>query len=76
MHLRSIVLYLSRKLPSARVIHGNVVVILGPDAANYIPMTRWLREIAFISTVNEPSESPPTRDREEVDDVILLALAE
>jgi hypothetical protein len=76
MDFRSIVLYLRRKLPSARNVHGNVVNTLGPDAVNYATVTRWLREVAFISAVEEPSESPPTKDRDEVDDTILLVFAE
>jgi hypothetical protein len=39
-------------------------------------VTHWLREVAFVSAVEELFESPPTRDRDKVDDTILLALAE
>jgi hypothetical protein len=43
---------------------------------SYATLTRWLREVAFLSAVEEPPESLVTRNRDEVDDAILLVLAE
>jgi hypothetical protein len=39
-------------------------------------VTGWFREVAFVSTVEEPSASPPKPDRDEIDDGILPVLAE
>jgi hypothetical protein len=60
---------------SARAIHGNFVATLGPGTVRSVPVTRSLHGIAFISAVDESLISPPTRDRDNVDDAILLALA-
>jgi hypothetical protein len=74
MNLRSIILYLSRKLPSVMAIHGDAVAMLRFDAGSYATVIHWLREIVFVSAVEKSHESPPTRNRDEVNDVILLAL--
>jgi hypothetical protein len=74
MNLRSIVLYLSRKLPSVRAIHGDTVAMHRLDAISYATVIHWLHEIVFISAVEKPHESPPMRNRDEVNYVILLAL--
>jgi hypothetical protein len=76
MDFRSIILYLSRKLSTARDIHGDIIAMLRPDAVTYATMTRWLRKTTFISPIEESLESSLTRNRDEVDDAILLALAE
>jgi hypothetical protein len=42
----------------------------------YATVIRWLREIVFVSAVEESLEPLPTNDRDEVDDTTLLPLAE
>jgi hypothetical protein len=76
MHLRLIVLYLNRNLSSSKAIHGDVIATFVSDTMSYATVTRWLREVAFVSAVEEPPKSPVTTDRDEVHDAILLALAE
>jgi hypothetical protein len=61
MHLRSIVLYLSRKLPSAKVTHGDVVATLGLDAVSYTTMTRRPRKVTFVSAIEEFLNPRPRR---------------
>jgi hypothetical protein len=43
---------------------------------SYATVIRWFGGIAFVSAVEEFLESSPTKDRDEVDDAILLAIAE
>jgi hypothetical protein len=47
MTQRPIVAYLALKGMSAREIHHNIGVTLGPDAVNYSSVTRELREAQF-----------------------------
>jgi hypothetical protein len=76
MDFRSIAFYLSRKFPSVRTIHGDIVAMLEFDAVSDATMTHWLREIAIVFAIEEPSKSLPTMNHDKIDDVILLALAE
>jgi hypothetical protein len=64
------------ELPSARAIYRDLLTILGFDAASHAPVTRSLRELAFVSAMEEPPESPPPGNRDEVDDAILLIFTE
>jgi hypothetical protein len=55
---RSIFLSLSRKLFLAKTIYGDIGAMLGPEAVGYATMTRWLREIAFVSVAEKPLNPP------------------
>jgi hypothetical protein len=69
-----IVPYLSLKRMSAREIHDDIVATLGPDAASYSSVTRYLGEARFPPSKPEPHPANVQRDLDDSDQVILAAL--
>jgi hypothetical protein len=37
------------------LLHGDGAATLGPDAVSYATVTRWLRDVAFVSAVEQPT---------------------
>jgi hypothetical protein len=75
MYQSSIVLYLTRKELSAIAIHHPLVATLGTEAASYSSVTRYLREVVFVSS-NYHANIPEAESQfDDCDQVILLALA-
>jgi hypothetical protein len=74
MTQRPIFAYLSLKGMSAREIHDDIVVMLGPDAVLYSLVTRYLREARFPPSKPEPHPTDVQRDFDHSDQAILAAL--
>jgi hypothetical protein len=74
MTQRPIVDYLSLKGMSAREIHDDIIVTLGPDAVSYSSVTRYLREARFPPSKPEPHPADVQRDLDDSDQAILAAL--
>jgi hypothetical protein len=76
MDQRSIVFYLTKKELSAIAIHHDLVVTLCPEVVSYSSVTRYLREVIFVSS-NSPATIPETEPQfDDCDQAILFALAE
>jgi hypothetical protein len=69
-----IVAYLLPKEMSAREIHDDIVVTLGPDAVSYSSVTRSLLEAQFPPSKPKPRPADVQRDLDDSDQAILAAL--
>jgi hypothetical protein len=67
MTQRPTVAYLSLKGMSAREIHDDIVATLGPDAASYSSVTRYLREARFPPSKPELCPANVQRDLNDSD---------
>jgi hypothetical protein len=74
MTQRPIVAYLSLKGMSAREIHDDIVISLGPDAVSYSSVARYLCEARFPPSKLEPHPADLQRDLDDSDQAILAAL--
>jgi hypothetical protein len=74
MTQRPIVVYLSLKGIQAREIHDDIVATLGPDAASYSSVYRYLRGARFPPSKPETHPADVQRDLDDSDQAISAAL--
>jgi hypothetical protein len=74
MTQRLIVAYLSLKGMSAREIHDDIVVTLGPDTVSYSSVTSYIRDARFPLSKPEPHPADVQRDLGDSDQAVLAAL--
>jgi hypothetical protein len=69
-----IITYLALKGMLAREIHDDIVATLGPDAASYSSVTRYLREARFPPSKAELHPTDVQKDLDDSDQAILAAV--